>query len=231
MFPLAIFILYLFMKRLVLFFFVCLLSHGLFAQGKIFLFEKFTTATVKMRPRGVTRNAMNYDANGGKMYFMQGETMMELTGVNTVDTISWGERKFIPVQNRFREVMKVPNGLVYVDWVLRDLVVGKKGAYGLRTEGSVQNLRLYDFGGAGGVSSYTPYDNQGTYVNDILKRKNQNVYYFEYKGKVERVKSLKNLDKIFPEQIQEIHDFIKEHDVAYDDVLSVLDLLNFCMGF
>lgn len=80
---------------------------------------------------------MNYDASEGKMYFMQGKDVMELTSTQNIDTISWGSRKFIPFSKRFLEVYNSPNGKIYIDWVIKDLVIGKKGAYGLQTQGGV----------------------------------------------------------------------------------------------
>lgn len=193
------------------------------------MFEKFANAKVKLNPRGVTSYSMNYDASGGKMYFMQGNVMMELTSTVNVDTISWGNRKFIPSLKRFLEVYSTPHGKIYIDWVIKDLIIGKKGAYGQRTEGNVQNLRLFDFAGLSGVSAFTKYDTQNTYSNDILKRKNENVYYVEINGERKKIKSIKQLEKIFIPHKLEIQKYKKEHSIDFNNVEQALEIIEYCL--
>lgn len=211
-----------------LIFLVC--GHTSAQNKRLFLFERFSNAKVKLRPRGIATYLMNYDASGGKMFFMQGKDMMELISTANIDTISWGTRKFIPGTKRFLEVIDAANGRIYVDWVIKDIVIGRKGAYGQRTEGSVQNLRLFDFGAEGGVSAYTPYDEQNTFSNDILKRKNENAYYIDMEGKREKITSVKSLEKLFPKHKETIRKYSKEHRNAFDDIISALEIINFCMG-
>lgn len=68
-------------KRILLFVAFALCSVlSVMAQGeRIFLFDHFAEGVIKFNTGAVNASLMNYDANNGKMYFMQGETMMELT--------------------------------------------------------------------------------------------------------------------------------------------------------
>lgn len=217
------------MKRNLLLFISFMMVSVAFAQtGPIFMFEKFSTAKIRFKNRSVTASPMNYDASGGKMFFDQGGTIMELTNVMMVDTISWGDRKFIPQGKRFWEVFKQKNGIVYVDWLLKDVHLGSKGAFGLPTQGKVETLKLADFspGAPGGYS----YDAQGTYSKDVWKRKNDNTYYFLYKGKLRKIKSEKQLRKQFKNKEQEIKDFCDKEEIDFKEITDALRLIDFCLS-
>ena len=219
-------------KKILILFLAVICCNMTFAQDKrIFIFEKFTNAKIKLNPRGITTYSMNYDASGGKMYFMQGNVMMELTNTLNIDTISWGKRKFIPSLKRFLEVYSTPHGKIYIDWVIKDLIIGKKGAYGLRTEGNVQSLRLFDFSAQSGISAFTKYDTQNTYSNDILKRKNENIYYIDLMGERKKIKSVKQLEKTFLTHKQEIQKYQKDHSIDFNDVEQALEIIEYCMAF
>lgn len=199
---------------------------------RVFLFEKFTPAKVRLKSKGVVSYIMNYDSCNGKMMFLEGEDMMELTNVATVDTISWGERKFVPFKNKFAEVVQMPAGKVFVDWVIRDVVVGKKGALGRQTGGSVHNLRMHEFSEPGvipGVDRYTPYESDGS-ANDIWKRSNNNNYYIFVNGQLLKITNEKSLIKAFPAHADEIRQYKQSHDIDYKDALSALEIINYAMG-
>lgn len=206
-----------------------LLSLMVQAQtGPIFMFEKFTTAKIRFKNRSVTASPMNYDASGGKMYFQQDGNMMEMTHVYMVDTVMWGERKFIPQGKRFWEVFKQKNGTVFVDWLLKDVHLGSKGAFGLPTQGKVETLKLADFS-AGAPGGYS-YDAQGTYSKDVWKRKNDNTYYFMYEGKMRKIKSEKQLRKLFKPHEPAIKDFADKEKIDMKEVMDALKLIDYCLG-
>ncbi|MBQ8442249.1 MAG: hypothetical protein IJX29_02675 [Bacteroides sp.] len=196
--------------------------------GPIFMFEKFTTAKIRFKNRSVTASPMNYDASGGKMYFQQDGNMMEMTHVYMVDTVMWGERKFIPQGKRFWEVFKQKNGTVFVDWLLKDVHLGSKGAFGLPTQGKVETLKLADFS-AGAPGGYS-YDAQGTYSKDVWKRKNDNTYYFMYEGKMRKIKSEKQLRKLFKPHEPAIKDFADKEKIDMKEVIDALKLIDYCLG-
>lgn len=214
------------MKRLLQLFVLLLFPALLFAQTEpIFLFEKFTAARVHFKSGSVTVNLMNYDACRGKMYFVQDGNFMEMTNVNMVDTIAWGIRKFIPCGNRFREVFKRERTTVYVDWLLKDVHLGTKGAFGLPTQGKVETLKLGDF--SGGVSiNHQVYDAQGTYDKDVWNRKSDNTYYFMKDDKLCKVRNVKQLYELFENRKFEIRAYVKKENIdmkLVEDALKVID--------
>ncbi|MDE5677940.1 MAG: hypothetical protein K2G02_08710 [Phocaeicola sp.] len=215
-------------KGIILFYLMASAYFSAFGQtGSIFLFEQFVNAKVHFKNHAVTVYAMNYDANNGKMFFEQNGTRMELTGVHAIDTIAWGKRSFIPQGRRFWEVQRLDNGIVYIDWLIKAIHLGKKGVFGLPSQGTIQTLKLHDFGG--GTPGYTPYDNQSAYATDMWRRKNDNTYYISVGGNLCKVKSVKHLYKLFPEHETEIRTYVKDEKLDIKDPLSALHLLNYCL--
>lgn len=215
-------------RSLFIFCFIALVCASGSAQtGAIFIFDRFVNAKVHFKNRALTVCAMNYDANGGKMYFKQNDEVMELTNVNMVDTVSWSNRVFVPNGRRFWEVQHLENGIVYIDWLIKEVHLGKKGVFGLPSQGTIQSLRLHDFGG--GTPGYTSYNNQGTYTADVWRRKNDNTYYISVGGKRCKVRSVNNLCKLFPEHKEEIKTYVRDEKLDMKDPLSALHLLNYCL--
>lgn len=192
------------------------------------MFDQFTNAKIRFKNRSVTVSSMNYDASGGKMYFQQNGNMMEMTNVFMVDTVAWGDRKFIPQGKRFWEVFRQKNGIVFVDWLLKDVHLGSKGAFGLPTQGKVETLKLADLS-AGAPGGYS-YDTQGTYSKDVWKRKNDNTYYFNYDGQLRKIKSVKQLRKLFKEHDLLIKEYADKEKIDMKEVTDALKLIDYCLG-
>ena len=158
------------MKAFLTFFILYFFSLSVSAQQfkRIFLFNDFVQAQIKFRNHSVSVVSLNYDASNKTMLFRQGEEMMEMTNPAQVDTVIIGKRKFVPVGRGFYEVVCRKEGVVYIDWLLKDVNIGSKGALGTVTQGSVKNLQMSDLG-LNGTEMYTPKIRTIFYL--ILERK------------------------------------------------------------
>lgn len=199
-----------------------------FAQKSVFLFEQFTNAKIKMKPRGVTVAKANYDAGNKRLMYQDGKDMMELTNTLNVDTVYFGERKLIPASKGFYEVVKLENGSVLIDWYLRDVEIGKKGALGSTTSASVHPLQMSDFGNS--TETYTAYKHQDGTENNVYRRRNDNSYIITVKNKIIKIKSFKQVLNAFQEHQQVIKEYIDKNNLEMRNVEDVLQLLNYCMG-
>ncbi len=217
-------------NNLFLFFLYVCVSLPVSAQQfkRIFLFDDFVRARVLFHNHSVSVVPINYDASNKVMFFRQGEDMMEMTNPAQVDTISFEERKFVPAGKGFHEVVFLKKGVVYIDWLLKDVNIGSKGALGAVTQGSVKNLQMSDLG-LNGAEMYTPYQSQKIGRTDVYRRKNDNTYYIKIKGKLEKVKSLKHLGKLFATHKEEIERFAKERKLEMKDPQDALVILDYCM--
>ena len=120
-------------------------------------------------------------------------------------------------------------GIAYIDWLLKDVNIGSKGALGSVTQGSVKSLQMSDLG-LNGTEMYTPYERQKAGSTEVYRRKNDNTYYIKVKGKLEKVKSLKHLEKIFIRHKEKIRKFAKDHEIDMKDIQDVFSILDYCMG-
>ncbi len=219
------------MKASLTFFILYFFSVSVSAQQfkRIFLFNDFVQAQVKFRNHSVSAVSLNYDASNKTMLFRQRGEMMEMTNPAQVDTIIIGKRKFVPAGKGFYEVVCMKEGIAYIDWLLKDVNIGSKGALGSVTQGSVKSLQMSDLG-LNGTEMYTPYERQKAGSTEVYRRKNDNTYYIKVKGKLEKVKSLKHLEKIFIRHKEKIRKFAKDHEIDMKDIQDVFSILDYCMG-
>lgn len=153
---------------------------------------------------------------------------MEITNVTQVDTITIKGRKFIPAAKGFYEVVETEGGTIYIDWLLKDVNIGSKGALGAVTQGSVHNLRLGDLG-LNSTEMYTPYKEQKIGSTDIYRRKNDNTYYIKVNGKLAKIKTVKHLEKLFPAYKEVITSYVKENGINIKNAQDALHLLSYCL--
>lgn len=167
---------------------------------------------------------MNYDAVNDKMYFMDQGNLMELTNVALVDSIVWaGKRTFIPFGKGFIEQVKLQNGTAFVHWRIKNVNVGATGAMGAVTQAKVETINIRSMG---------VFSAESNRMNsaDVYQQKNANEYYLSVDGKFTKITSKKHVLKLYPEHKAEIEGYIDENKIQMTEPLSVLELLNFCMG-
>lgn len=231
------------MKKILALLVIAIFSSAAFnAQAeRIYLFDNFCMGAVHFRPRGINASLMNYDANDGKMYFMQGKELMELMGVETIDSICFGDRVFVQVNGDFQEKFKTPNGVVRILWRINKVHAGYEGAMGTVSQAHSQKLQLSgDFGmgnftgnGGGGMYNGTfgvNNDKSGGINRDVWRMATQNVYYFEKDGKEYKIKRSKDVLKAFPDKKEQIKQFISDNKLAMLSADDFLNLINFVLG-
>ena len=154
---------------------------------------------------------------------------MDVTNIQTVDTIIVKAHKFIPEANVFYEVVPLTNGIVYIDWLIKDVNIGSKGALGAVTQGSVHNLQMSNLG-LNAVEMYTPYKQQELGSTDLYQRKSDNTYFIRKNNKYIKFKTIKQLNKAFPESKDKINTFVKENDIDMKETRDALIIINYCLG-
>ena len=226
------------MKKTILFlvFAVCSVLN-VAAQGeRIFLFDNFAKGLIKFKSGAVNVSMMNYDANNGKMYFMQGETLMELTAPQQIDSIQFGERKFVGRNGDFVELYSLKHGIVKILWRIHKIHEGYVGAFGQPSQVGAKKIQLDGNFGLNGFANGGMYNgsfgtNQGDGNGrnlDIWKVKNANTYIFEKGGKEYCISHIKNLYKAFPQNKKQLQDFAKEHELdmmSADKAVVLIDYL------
>lgn len=213
------------MKRLLLI--LHLLSAAVLADAQnapLFIFEQFANAKVHFKNRSVTVVPMNYDAVNDKMYFKDQGNLMELTNAALVDSIVWaGKRTFIPYGRGFLEQVKQENGTAFVHWRIKNVNVGATGAMGAVTQAKVEAINIRSMG---------VYSAESNRMNsaDVYQQKNANEYYLLRDGKYVKITGKKHVLKLYPQHKAVIEEFMDKNKIQMTEPLSVLELLNFCMG-
>ena len=214
------------MKNLVIFLIFSLSAAVVKAQAydPLFIFDQFYPAKIHFKNRSVTAANIIYDAVNDRMYFKQGEDLMELTNAAMIDSISWaGKRCFITSDKGYMEKVSVDNGTVYISWRIQNVNLGSRGALGAVTQGKVETISIRSLG----VFSAT--DAKG-HSADVFQQKNNNEYYISVNGKLEKINNIKHAQKLFPAQKATIQAFAKEHKINMKEPLSALEFLNYCLG-
>ncbi len=227
------------MKRTILFvaFAICsVLSVS--AQGeRIFLFDNFAEGLIKFKTGAVNASKMNYDANNGKMYFMQGETLMELSVPEEIDNIKFGDRNFVGRNGDFVERCTVKHGTVDILWRIHKVHEGYVGAFGQTSQVGGKKIELQGNFGMGGFANGGMYNGSSDYNRDgngrnldVWKTKNANVYYFEKDGKQYGISRLKALYKKFPQYKKQLEAFATEHSLDLMSAEKAVTLIDYLLS-
>lgn len=207
--------------RTISFIILILCIQNIFAQEKrILLFENYQKGTILLKNRYKTHTLLNFDAANDNIMFKQDNDEMILTNSNQIDTVYIGNRKFIPIRNIFLECIATKHGDVYIHWNLKNVYKGKRGAYGMITQTKVESINTAQM-------NYGYYENQ--YV-DVYQLSNRNEYYLFNGDKPIVVKNEKQLLKSFPEQQNNIKEYIKKRGINFLDTKKVIELLEYCLG-
>ena len=128
------------MKKLTLL--ICIIS-AFAASAQVYLLPDFTLCIAKCKAGSLPlREKFNYNITSQRMEFMQDGEILELADIQMIDTVFLPGHKMIPVGNRFAEVMYQKQGEfnLLVDYKSHKINKGKKGAMGIATQGTVQNI-------------------------------------------------------------------------------------------
>ena len=185
-----------------------LTAVGTYAQEPIFLFDDYVQATFRLKHNVVTKGKVNIDVKYQKLYYLDGEQVMEMTNCFELDTLYVRDRKFVWKNSSLCEYVRRDYGILYVNWRLRDTPVGKIGAMGTVTRQKVEVMQVP------GLNSEYSYGNVGKYSDrtDVWTVRNENVYYLLFNGREYRITRLSDLYRQFPEKADDIKRFVREHN-------------------
>ena len=193
-------------------------------SSPLMIFDRFIDAKIHFKNRSVTVVPMNYDAANDKMYFISDDNYMELTNAAMIDSISWAKQRcFVPSMQGYLEKNNLSNGTVYIHWRIRNVNVGAKGAMGAVTQAKVEQINIRSMG----VFSS---DDRRINSADVYQQKCSNEYYLTIDGNLKEVTKLKHLYKLYPAHKDIIQEYAENEKIKMDEPLSVLQLLNFCLG-
>lgn len=203
-----------------------LLSSTLTAQQQpIYLFSDFQPGDVYMngshRPR---RAELNIDALGQKIYFLQGETLMELTQLHQMDSLQIAGHTFVMHGGLLCERLAWQEDTVYVNWKFNKVNMGATGAMGLTTQNTVEVL--WSNPNNDPATGEGRYSSSGAFTPENWQKKSNNTYFFSIDGQEYKATRLKDLYKSFPQYTEPLKAYVKEHHYSMDNAQQAIQILS-----
>lgn len=190
-----------------------------FAQSAM-LFPEYQQGVIILKGNKKVNVPVNYDATKHLMMYKQGDDNMILGNIQSVDSVLIGKHRFIPIKNRFYEVIPVKSKYLLVDWNISMTNIGYKGAYGQVTHSKVHNYNV-------SAVTHDIYHTEArpNASNEVYRRSNKNTYYIFFDQKMQKFKDKKSLLKLFPERKEEIELLLKEDKTMFTNVEDVVELM------
>jgi hypothetical protein len=184
-----------------------------------FLFPGFTKSLVKMKDgRQLTAN-LNYNMIDEEMIFDQKGVYMALDKPQEIDTVYLQNRRFIPVEEAFYEVLSQGMVTIFIQHKSRYTQKGTPTAYGMttKTAGPTKVLSMQ----------------VGNQVRQIelpedVEVSPANVYWLGYKNGMYRFTTEKQFLKIFPEKESKLKEFLKTNKIDIKSREDLIKLGDFC---
>lgn len=191
-----------------------------FSQSAM-LFPTYKQGTIILKGNKKVNVPINYNATKHQMMYKQGNDHMILGNIQSVDSVLIGKHRFIPIKNRFYEVIPVKSKYLLVDWNISMTNIGYKGAYGQVTHSKVHNYNV----SAMTHDIYHTEAKPNTSSLEVYRRSNKNTYYIFIDQKMQKFKDKKSLLKLFPERKEEIEKLLKEEKTMFTKVEDVVELM------
>jgi hypothetical protein len=186
-----------------------------------FLFPVFTKSLVKMKDGRQLTATLNYNMVDEEMIFNQNGAYMALEKPGEIDTIYLQNRRFVPVENAFYEVLTKGSTSLYIQNKARYTPKGSPTAYGMtsKTLGPSKVLSL-------------EIGNQVRQVElpDNVEVTPANVYWLSYKNGMYKFTTEKQFLKIFPENEIKLKEFMKTNKIDIKVREDLIKLGEFCNG-
>lgn len=181
-----------------------------------YVFNEFANGEVKMKSGETSKQLLNYNILTNEMIFNNNGKYLAIASPENVDAVYINNRKFIPLNNKFYEVLVNSRMPLLLEFTASIKEKGTATGYGgtSNTTASVAMQSLISTGGAYDLKLPDGYSVMPGYAYWIMKD-----------GKLEQAGSMKQLIKIFPDKKEMIHDFVKKNNTSFsksDDVVALI---------
>jgi hypothetical protein len=187
---------------------------------KQYLLQDFSVATIKFRSGSIRTESMNYNMVTQKMVFKKGDEFLDVTNSEIIDTISFLNRKFVPYDKVFLEIIRGSMIPFYIQHKSDLVSAGQPAGYGTTSQTSsitsISSLQV-----AGGIYNLKLPDEYN--VNP------KPVNYIKMDGKMVSFVNEKQFLNIFPGKEKIIKQFIKENKIKFSSQKDLVKLINFCV--
>ena len=183
-----------------------------------YLFPEFSKGMVLMKT-GVQNDAdLNYNSLTEEMIFDNRGIKLAIDHLELVDTVYIQGRKFVPLNNKFLELIHQSKYCLYAEHRSKLKDPGKPSGYG----GTSQTAATTTF------SSFST----GNRMYDLklpegYETRPYTIYWLTRDGNMLKFVSVRQLSKLFDDKSSLVKGYLKKHSVRYDNQESMVQLLKF----
>lgn len=183
-----------------------------------FLFPSFTKSLIKMKDGRAMTATVNYNMVDEEMIFSQKGSYLALEKPQEIDTVYLQNRKFVPIEKAFYEVLNNGPVALFIQHRSRYSPVGSTTAYGMTSKTL-------------GVTSVRTMQS-GNQVRQIDVPENvtispATVYWIRKNNEMNKFNSEKQFLKLFPENESKLKEFIKTNKIDIKSREDLIKLGNF----
>ncbi|MEP7251990.1 MAG: hypothetical protein ABI683_06405 [Ginsengibacter sp.] len=183
-----------------------------------YVFNEFTPGIVKLKTGAVTAQLLNYNIITNEMIFNNNGKYMAISDSDGVDTIIINERKFVPVNKKFYEVLVESKLPLLEEFTAKIMTRGALMGYGQNSDVSA-------------VTSYKSLLSNGHSYELVLPSgftvKPGYIFWILKDGQFEKISSSKQIIKTFPEKKDLINETIKKNDLKLSKREDIIMLIRF----
>lgn len=211
------------MKRLILFTAFALVTCSVLPQGKVielshYVFPEFTDGVIVMKTGHRHKRLMNYNSLTEEMIFDEKGQKLAVRSeeINFIDTVLIEERKFIPVNQKFMELVHKSGYDLLVEHRCKVIPPGKPAAYGGESHTSATST--YSTLSSGGML-YELELPEGYVTKPYV------VYWLRKGGDLSRFMSMSQLFRNYKEREKELKNYVKKNNIRFerpDDIITLL---------
>lgn len=201
---------------------IVIYCSNLFAQSNQpvqltqYVFNVFTDGVVKMKSGETFNQKLNYNILTDEMIFDNNGQYLAIAEPQNVNAVYINNRKFIPLNNKFYEVLIDANAPLLLEFTYTVSEPGASVGYGASSNTSAaQSLKsLINTGGAYQLK-----------LPDDFKVIPGYTYWINKDGSLQKFSNAKQFAKIYPDKKDAINDYVKKNDTNFskrDDVINLV---------
>jgi hypothetical protein len=212
------------MKQIICVLISCMIGVSAYAQQKRtevshYVFPEFTGGIVLMKTGSRSKASLNYNALTEEMVFENNGQKRAIAEqeLTQIDTVFIKDRKFIVWDGKFVECLYQSGWDLYAEYKCRVNDPGRASGYGTTsTTTAVQSYSSLNYGGKV-YELKLPDLEVAPYFNYLLIRN----------GEVSKFVNMKQLKKLYKDKKDIFKEYLKDHNVDYDNNQDIIQLINY----
>ena len=186
-----------------------------------YLFKSFSEGNVLLKSNKIQAAVMNYNTVTEKIVFEQNGQLLDMINLNQIDTIYLQDCRFIPVGNAFYELIDTSPLPLFIQHKGKLLPPSKQVAYGPASDLAV-STRISSIELSGYNYNLPPPTDYNVEVTSI--------YWLMRNREMMSFSNVKDLQKLFPENKNEIKKYIKKEHLKLERREDLIKIIKFCAG-